>query len=190
MRPSGAALATVFAAIMPAAPVRCSTIAGEPNASLTGSTRSRAEISMPPPAGNPAMMRMVRSDCARAPPAQSVPPAPATIARRVSIVSSRFLLFERWYLGPAFADRRQERKPGVPGKIDPGVLRYLGDEGVDQRPAHRLGVDGCEMRAGQQLAHHLRGLSGVDQVVDDQHALAAALHDIARHRLDQPPGPL
>src|SRR5437870_3337890 len=48
---------------------------------------------------------------------------------------------------PAFADRRLECKPGVPGKIDPGVLRHLGDVGVGQRPAHRLGVDGRARRA-------------------------------------------
>ena len=47
---------------------------------------------------------------------------------------------------PALADRRLEGEPGVPGKEDPGVLRHFGDEGVDQRPAHRLGIDGGEMR--------------------------------------------
>src|SRR6185312_2627723 len=38
----------------------------------------------------------------------------------------------------------------VPGEVDPGVLADLGDEGVDHRPALRLGVDGREMR----LRHH------------------------------------
>src|SRR3982074_3667921 len=71
------------------------------------------------------------------------------------------------------SDRWLERKPGVPGEIDPGVLRHLGNERVDHRPAHGLGVDGREMRLGQQFAHHLRGLSGIDEIVDNQHALAA-----------------
>ena len=45
-----------------------------------------------------------------------------------------------------FADRRLEGQPHIPREVDPGVLRHLGDEGVDQRPAHRLGIDGREMR--------------------------------------------
>ena len=32
------------------------------------------------------------------------------------------------------------------------------------------------MRGRQQVAHHARGLAGVDQVVDDQHALALLAH--------------
>ena len=78
-------------------------------------------------------------------------------------------------------------RPSVPGKIDPGVLRHLGDEGVDHRPAHRLGVDGGEMRLRQDVAHDLGGLAGVDQVVDDQHALpapAAELDDRVGHALE------
>src|SRR5712691_20829 len=46
----------------------------------------------------------------------------------------------------AVADRRLERERGIPGKEDPGVLRHFGDEGVDQRTPHRLGVHRCEMR--------------------------------------------
>src|SRR5262249_61675120 len=45
-------------------------------------------------------------------------------------------------------NRRLEGEPGVPGKIDPGVLRYFGDECVDHGSAHGLGVDGREMRLG------------------------------------------
>src|SRR4051812_17077044 len=167
MWPSGAALATALAAIMPAAPVRFSTMVGNPSPSFIGSTSRRAEISMPPPGGKPAMMRTVRSDCAAAAPANSVVPAPAINARRVSIAFPDCLLS-----GATFADRRHEGEPGVPRKIDPGVLGHFGDEGVDQRPAHRLGIDRCEVRAREKLAHHLGGLSGVDQIVDNQHALA------------------
>jgi hypothetical protein len=59
MRPSGGALATALAAIMPAAPTRFSTMTVWFNASLNASTSSRAEMSMPPPGGKPAMMRTV-----------------------------------------------------------------------------------------------------------------------------------
>src|ERR1044071_2882098 len=183
VRPSGAALATRLAAIMPAAPVRFSTITGEPRASLNGSTRSRAEMSMPPPAGKPAMMRMVRSDCAEALPAKSAVPALASTVRRVSILFSRMSLA---FLRAALADRRQEREPRIPGKIDPGVLRHLGDKSVDHRAALRLRIDCGEMRAGQKLARDLCGLAGIDQVVDDQHTLAAQFDDVGRDRLDQP----
>ncbi len=41
----------------------------------------------------------------------------------------------------------------------------------------RLGVDGGEMRLRQNVAHELGGLAGVDQIVDDQHALAAPATD-------------
>src|SRR5215469_7161446 len=105
-------------------------------------------------------------------------------------------------------DRWLESKPGVPGKIDPGVLRYFGNERVDHGSAHGLGVNRREMRLGQQLAHHLCGSAGIDEIIDDQHALAApapdaddvachvlehvefALRDVVvardAHRLDQP----
>ena len=87
--PSGGALATALAAIMPAAPVRFSTMTGWPNVSLSGSTIRRAEISMPPPAGKPEMIRIVRSDdCAAVRPANSAAPPPAINTRRVSIVPS------------------------------------------------------------------------------------------------------
>src|SRR5262249_36051281 len=90
-------------------------------------------------------------------------------------------------LQPGLADRRLERQSGVPREEDPGVLRDLGDEGVDHRPAHRLGIDGGEMRLRQNLAHHFCGLAGVDQVVDDQHALPAAAaeaDDVVGDRLE------
>src|SRR3989304_2885993 len=41
---------------------------------------------------------------------------------------SRFWARACGFLCPALADRRLESEPGVPGKIDPGVLRNLGDE--------------------------------------------------------------
>src|SRR5882672_4046677 len=49
----------------------------------------------------------------------------------------------------AVLDGRLEREAGVPGEEDPGVLRHLGDEGIDHRLAQRLGVDAGEMRLGQ-----------------------------------------
>src|SRR5262245_66024646 len=61
-------------------------------------------------------------------------------------------------LQPALANRRLKGEPGVPRKEDPGVLRHLGNESVDHRAAHRLGVNGGEVRLGQQVAHELGGL--------------------------------
>ncbi len=82
---------------------------------------------------------------------------------------------ERLGLSPlprAALDRRLERIAHVPGEIDPGVLRHLGDEGVDERPPLRLGVDGGEMRVRQHRAHDRSGAAGIDKIVDDQDALA------------------
>src|SRR5882757_8605073 len=78
----------------------------------------------------------------------------------------------------AVADWRLKRQRGIPGEEDPGVLRYLGDVGVDQRPALRLGIDRGEMRIGEQLAHQLAGLAGIDEVVDDQKPLAGAAAEL------------
>src|SRR5579872_3753771 len=74
----------------------------------------------------------------------------------------------------------------VPRKQDPGVLAHLGHVGVDHRSARGLGVDRGEMRLGQHVSHNARGMPGVDQVVDDQIALAVAGHaledlDLAAH---------
>src|SRR6185437_15721879 len=67
----------------------------------------------------------------------------------------------------AFPDWRLEGEPGIPGKINPGVLRDFRDERVDKGATHRLGIDRGEMRIRQQVAHDARGLAGVDEVVDD-----------------------
>src|SRR5215831_21220935 len=77
-------------------------------------------------------------------------------------------------LQAGLTNRRLERKPGIPGEIDPGVLRHFGDERVDHRPAHRLGIDRGEMGARQYPTHNFRGLAGIDQVVDDENARAPA----------------
>src|SRR6202163_2510371 len=74
----------------------------------------------------------------------------------------------------AVADRRLERERGIPGKVDPCVLRHLGDKRVDQRPALRLGVDRRKMRIRHHRAHQPAGLAGVDEIVDDQKSLAGA----------------
>src|SRR5262249_2391413 len=68
-------------------------------------------------------------------------------------------------LVPTLADRRLECEARVPREIDPGVLRHLGDEGVDQWPAHGLCVDRGKMRLRQHVAHHARGFAGVAHAV-------------------------
>src|SRR5262249_33433097 len=84
-------------------------------------------------------------------------------------------------------NRRLEGEPGIPGKIDPGVLRYLGDERVDHGSAHGFGVAGRVMRLGQHLAYPLSGFAGIDEIIDDQPPLAAPAadaDDAARHVLE------
>src|SRR3954452_11628787 len=81
-------------------------------------------------------------------------------------------------VSPRLLQPRHDR-PGVlrlrvPREQDPGVLAHLGDEGVDDRAAEGLGVDGGEVGLGQQLADDAGGLAGVDQVVDDEPAGAVA----------------
>ncbi len=60
-----------------------------------------------------------------------------------------------------------------PWEIDPAVLSHLGDEGVHQRASSRLGIDGGEMGFRQHVAHDLRRLARIDQIIDHQHAFAA-----------------
>src|SRR5207245_384012 len=84
-------------------------------------------------------------------------------------------------------DRRLERKPGIPGKIDPGILGYFGDECIHHGPTHGFGIDRGEMRLGQDVAHHLGRPAGIDEVIDDEHTLAAPTADsdnAARHVLE------
>src|SRR5262249_47301245 len=49
-----------------------------------------------------------------------------------------------------------------------------GDEGVDHWASRGLGVDRGEMRLGQHVPHHAGGVPGVDEVVDDEIAVAVA----------------
>src|SRR6516225_4120231 len=72
-------------------------------------------------------------------------------------------------LHAALTDWRLKREPGVPREVDPGILRHLGDEGIDERTPHRLGVDGGEMRSRQQSPHHLPGPARVNEIVYNQH---------------------
>src|SRR6185437_7164339 len=78
----------------------------------------------------------------------------------------------------AVADRGLERQRGVPGEEYPGVLRYLGDERIHQRPSLRLGIDGGEMRIGQHRAYQPPGLAGIDEIVDDEKTLAGAVAEL------------
>src|SRR5207247_10073653 len=75
-------------------------------------------------------------------------------------------------LSRSITDRRLERQRGVPRKEHPGVLRYFGNERIDQWPALRLGVDGGKMRVRHHVAHQPSGLAGIDEVVDDQEPVA------------------
>ncbi len=71
-------------------------------------------------------------------------------------------------------ERGDELRLGIPGEENPGILRDFGDERVHHRLAGGLGVDGGEMRLWQEVADHLGGGAGIDEVVDDQEASAVA----------------
>src|SRR5512138_1613884 len=93
----------------------------------------------------------------------------------------------------AVLDRRGEAVFDVPGEVDPLRLLELLDEGVDDRPARGLGVERGEIGLRQELAHGLGGAPGVDEVVDQQIALAVAAHaledlDVALHLRRAPGG--
>jgi transposase len=92
-------------------------------------------------------------------------PAPAAPADRLGSALAQLVR----------ADRLDVLRLGVPREEDPGVLADLGDEGVDHLAAGRLGVDGGEVRLGQELADDSTGLPGIDQIVDNQPALAVPL---------------
>lgn len=80
----------------------------------------------------------------------------------------------RWYRVPSSvrtSDRGLKRVSKVPGKVDPGVLANFGDVGVNLGAAFGFCVDRCNVSAWEFLAHQLRCLAGVDQVIDDQDAL-------------------
>src|SRR4029079_7633771 len=78
-------------------------------------------------------------------------------------------------LVPTLADRWLEGEARIPREIDPRVLRHLRYESVDQWPAHGLRIDRGEMRLRQHVAHNARRFAGVDEVVDDEHALPLRL---------------
>src|SRR5580765_8705489 len=91
-------------------------------------------------------------------------------------MTSSMALWRLWTRdgAPAVLDRRGEAVFDVPGKVDPLRLLELLDEGVDDRSPRGLGVERGEIGFRQELAHGLGGAPGVDQVVDQQVALAVA----------------
>src|SRR5262249_51410499 len=100
---------------------------------------------------------------------RSLPQRPRSPAD--DVVSALCLLPSAIFLLVApFADRRLERQARIPGKIDPGVLRHLRDERVDQRTPHRLRIDGCKVSIRQEVTDDTRGLSCIDKIIDDQYA--------------------
>jgi hypothetical protein len=58
----------------------------------------------------------------------------------------------------------------VPGKVDPGILAYLGYKTVNQGPPQGLGIDRGKMCFRQDFPHHPRRGARVHKIVDDQHA--------------------
>ncbi|MPL92623.1 hypothetical protein SDC9_38736 [bioreactor metagenome] len=71
----------------------------------------------------------------------------------------------------------------IPREEDPGVLTDLGDEGVGLQPALGLGIDRGEMRLRVKGADEFHRFPRVDEIVDDQDALAIA-HQLGLRRLD------
>ena len=104
------------------------------------------------------MAGLLTSTCSLSPQERRRRPTIAKFPRRRGASTSRRGGSAAWKASPVSQ-----------GKKDPGVLGHFGDEGVDQRPAHGLRIDRGEMGVGQEVAHHLRRLAGIDEVVDDQH---------------------
>src|SRR5205814_7372553 len=75
---------------------------------------------------------------------------------------------------PAVLDRRREAVLDVPREVDPLVLLELLHARVDDRAAGGLGIERGEVRLRQELAHELRRAAGIDQIVDQEIALAIA----------------
>ena len=153
---------------------------GRPSASLKGSTRRRAEMSMPPPA------RKARED------SDGSGPAPRPALRRVqhrwlAINTRRVSTMEILPKLVVMHHPRGSAPEGgtdIPGEVDPGILRHFGDKGINQRPSRGLGIDGGEMRVGQEVGRTLRPCRcRSDRRRSD--AFAAELDEV-RHSLHHP----
>ena len=73
----------------------------------------------------------------------------------------------------------------------PGDQVFRETSVMKRRPAAagRFGVDGRQMRLGQQVAHEPRGRAGVDEIVHDQNARAPVASSSERNWFDAQ-GPL
>src|SRR5450631_2514529 len=78
-------------------------------------------------------------------------------------------------------DRRLKTEAKIPGEIDPGVLRHLGDEGIDERTAERLCIDRRDMRLGQYRANEFDRRARIGEIIDDEQAFAAAAHGLRQN---------
>ena len=58
----------------------------------------------------------------------------------------------------------------VPGKENPGILRYFGNKCVNQRSAGRLGIDSGKMRLWHHRTQRPCGLSCINQIINNQPA--------------------
>jgi len=73
-----------------------------------------------------------------------------------------------------------ERQRGIPRKENPGVLRHLGDESIDQRTPHRLAYTVAKCASGSMSRTSRPVLPGVHEIVDDQQSLAGAAAEFRR----------
>src|SRR6266568_3755132 len=87
---------------------------------------------------------------------------------------------------PPGLDRRHELIVDVPWEVDPLLLLELLHERVDDRPAEGLRVQRGEVGLGQELADRLGGAAGVDEVVDEEPAVAVALDRLEPAQLPLP----
>lgn len=62
----------------------------------------------------------------------------------------------------------------VPGEMDPLVLLKFFHAGIDDGATGGLGVEGGEVSLREELADDAGGLAGVDEVVDEEVAVAVA----------------
>ena len=89
----------------------------------------------------------------------------------------------RRHLSPR-RDRCLKGEPEIPREIDPRILRDLGHERIDIGPSKRLGIDGREMRLGQESTDDPRRRARIDQIIDhEDFGTAIGLRDLRRDRL-------
>ncbi len=111
----------------------------------------------------------------------SAPPDHSAYARFLAQLEHRREDYYLIGLGSGLVpNRRSELQFHVPRQVNPRILADLGDESIDQGAPLRFRVHCRKMSFGQHFTHHFGRLTGVDQIIHNQHANALILSDDLR----------